>query len=234
MRKLKETAARCTSAVLIVHHTRKGGDAGNVETISGAAAITNLARRAIMPVTPTVEEAIRLGILPSERLQHFKLVDAKSNLVPRAADSPLYRLLSVELPNPEPPFYPKGDNVQAITRVVQPLQPSGVANANDMKIEAAILELVDRGKTIDGQAYPYSPSLAGATNERAILADAMAAAANATTPRQWHSCDLEAAVKTAIGRMRTDGRLVVAAMKVLMANPGRFRGRALGLKAVPI
>jgi hypothetical protein len=36
MRKLKEIAARNECAVLIVHHTRKGGDAGNVETISGA------------------------------------------------------------------------------------------------------------------------------------------------------------------------------------------------------
>ena len=50
MRKLKEIAAGHNDcAVLIVHHTRKGGDAGNVEAISGAAAITNLARRAIMP-----------------------------------------------------------------------------------------------------------------------------------------------------------------------------------------
>ena len=52
MRKLKEIAARYECAVLIVHHTRKGGDAGNVEAVSGAAAITNLSRRAIMPVTP--------------------------------------------------------------------------------------------------------------------------------------------------------------------------------------
>jgi hypothetical protein len=62
-------------------------------------------------------------------------MDAKSNLVPRAADSPLYRLHSVVLPNPEPPLYPKGANVQAITRVVLPIQPSGAANADDMKIE---------------------------------------------------------------------------------------------------
>ena len=41
----------------------------------------------------------------------------------------------------------------------------------------AILDLVDRGKMIDGQSYPYSPSLAGAQNERALLDDAMAAVA---------------------------------------------------------
>jgi hypothetical protein len=79
------------------------------------------------------------------------LVDAKSNLAPRVVDCPLYRLLSVELPNPEPPLYPNGDNVQAITRVVLPIQPSGVASAEDMKIEAVILEVVDHGKRTSGE-----------------------------------------------------------------------------------
>jgi hypothetical protein len=231
MRKLKEIAARNQCAVIIVHHTRKGGDAGNVEAISGAAAITNLARRAIMPAPLTDEDIKRLGILRSERLQYFKLVDAKSNLVPRAADSPLYRLIGVELPNPEPPLYRKGDNVQAITRVVLPTQ-SG-ANPDDLKMELAVMEVVARGKEIDGQAYPYSPSLAGATNERALLADAMAAVEKATAPRQWHHADLEEAVKTVITRMQANGRLVVRAMKDLMPHPGRFR-KARGLKAIPI
>lgn len=233
MRKFKEIAAQYECAVLIVHHTRKGGDAGNVETISGAAAITNLARRAIMPAPLTDADCTKLAILPSERSQYFKLVDAKSNLVPRAADSPLYRLHGVELPNPEPPLYPHGDNVQAITRVVLPIQPSGTATADDMKIEAAILEVVDRRKMIDGQAYPYSPSLAGATNERALLPDAVAAVANATAPRCWAPGDLEAVIKAAINKMQADGRLVVEAMAKLMPKPGRFR-KARGLKAVTV
>ena len=233
MRKLKEVAAQYACAVLIVHHTRKGGDAGNVETISGAAAISNLARRAIMPAPLTDDDIKRLGILPSERFQYFKLVDAKSNLVPRAADSPLYRLHGVELPNPEPPLYPSGDNVQAITRVALPIQNSGVANADDMKIEGAIQALVDRGKVIGGQPYPYSPSLAGANNERALLPDAMAAVENATAPRQWHSGDLKAVTNAAIKKMKADGRLVVRPMKDLMPDPGRFR-KAAGLKAVPV
>ena len=209
MRKLKEIAARNRCAVIIVHHTRKGGDAGNVEAISGAAAITpTLARRAIMPAPLTEADAARFGILPSERPQYFKLVDAKSNLVPRAVDAPLYRLVNAELPNPEPPLYPHGDNVQAITRVVLPTQPVG--DPDDLKITSAIAEVVDRGKEIDGQSYPYSPSPAGATNERALLMpDAMAAVANATAPRQWRPDDLKAVTDAAIKKMKTDGRLVV-------------------------
>ena len=157
MRKLKEIAARNQCAVLIVSHTRKGGDAGNVEAIGGAAAITNLARRAVMPAPLTAADAAEFAILPSERPQHFKLVDAKSNLAPRAVDAPLYRLVNVELPNPEPPLYPNGDNVQAITRVTLPIKSSGAVNGDDMKIEAAILDLVDHGKEIEGQALSVQP-----------------------------------------------------------------------------
>jgi hypothetical protein len=102
-----------------------------------------------------------------------------------------------------------------------------------MKIEAAILQLVDRGKEIDGQFYPYSPSPAGANNERALMPDATAAVANATAPRHWAPGDLEAAIKTAINKMLADGRLAVENVEDLMPKPGRFR-RARGLKAVPV
>ena len=109
IRELKRLATKFDCAVLVVHHTRKGADDGNAEAISGASATVNLARRAIMPVPMTEKEASNFGVLPSERFRYFKLVDAKSNLAPRSADSPWYRLHSVELPNPEPPVYPYGD-----------------------------------------------------------------------------------------------------------------------------
>ena len=135
IRELKRLAAKFDCAVLIVHHTRKGGDDSvDAEAISGAAAIVNLARRAIMPVTDDGEEAKKFGVLPSERFRYFKLVDAKSNFAPRSADSPWYQLHSVELPNPEPPLYPFGDNVQAITRVHLPLLNNAAATADDQKI----------------------------------------------------------------------------------------------------
>ena len=167
IRELKRLAAKFDCAVLVVHHTRKGADVGSAEAISGAAATVNLARRAIMPVPMTEDEAKKFGVLPSERFSYFKVVDAKSNLAPRSADSPWYQLHSVELPNPEPPLYPHGDNVQAIARVNLALLSNAAATADDQKIRRAILDLVKRGKVIDGQSYPYSPSLAGADNERA-------------------------------------------------------------------
>lgn len=224
MRELKRLAAKFNCAILVVHHTRKGGDAGNAESISGAAAIVNLARRAIMPVPMAVDETKQFGVLPSERLSYFKLVDAKSNLAPRSADSPWYQLHSVELPNPEPPLYPHGDNVQAVTREDLPLPNNAAVTEDDQKIRRAILDLVDRGKMIDGQSYPYSPSLAGAQNTRSLLDDAAAAVANATAPRQLPPGDLKAVAERAIAKMKEEGWLV----EEQISNAGRFRrGRAL-------
>ena len=163
IRELKRLATKFDCAVLIVHHTRKGPDDGNAEAISGASATVNLARRAIMPVPMTDKEATQFGVLPSERFRYFKLVDAKSNLAPRSANSPWYRLHSVELPNAEPPVYPYGDNVQAVERINLSLLQTAAVTTDDQKIRDAILDLIRRGKMIDGQSYPYSPSLAGAT-----------------------------------------------------------------------
>jgi hypothetical protein len=228
MRELKRLAVKFNCAILVVHHTRKGGDAGNAESISGAASIVNLARRAIMPVPMTEDEVNKTGVLPSERLSYFKLVDAKSNLAPRLADSAWYKLHSIELPNPEPPLYPHGDNVQAITRANLPLSNNVSAAGDDLKVRRALLNLVAGGKIIDGRPYPYSPSIAGAKNERAILDDAMAAVVNAMAPQQWSPADLEAVTKRTIEKMETEGWLVVGDMKELMSDPGRFRkGRGL-------
>jgi hypothetical protein len=229
MRALKWLATKFDCAILIVHHTRKGGDAGSAEAISGAAAIVNLARRAIMPVGISIEEAAKLGILASERHQYVRLIDAKSNLAPRASDAPLYRLHSVDLRNPEPPTYPFGDNVQAIVRVQLPLRPAGSGPTDEDKIRTVIVDLVQRGKVIDGKSYPYSPSAAGADNVRAILHDAISTAQTATAPRRWAAGDLEAVVKAIIKQLLKDGTLVALDMKDIMPEPGRFR-RARGLQ----
>ena len=87
----------------------------------------------------------------SERPRYFKLVDAKSNFALRSANSPWYRLHSVELFNAEPPIYPYGDNVQAIIRIDLPVSKHDCGD-EDQKMRSAILDLVDRGKVIDGKA----------------------------------------------------------------------------------
>jgi hypothetical protein len=178
----------------------------------------------------TDDEATKTyNILPSERFRYFKVIDAKSNLAPRSGDTPWYELCSVELPNPDPPVYPFGDRVQAIARIDIPLAGTASTDPDDQKIRKAILDIVHRGKLIDGKSYPYSPSPAGANNERALLDDATAAVASATVPKIWKPSDLKAVTKRAIAKMTTEGWLVVGDMKDLMSKPGRF-AKVRGLK----
>jgi hypothetical protein len=228
MRALKRLAIEFDCAILIVAHTNKTGDPGTAGAISGAASIVNHSRRAIMPVTFTATEALKLGIV-SEHWRYFKLVDAKSNLVPRGVDPPLYRLHSVELPNPEPPTYPHGDNVQAVVRVQLPIQGGGTGSSDEGKIRQAIIELVNGGKEIDGKWYPYSPSPAGADNIRALLPDAIAVARAATAAEQWSLGNLEAVVKAIIKDLQKEKVLVSRPIEELISDPGRFR-RLRGLK----
>src|SRR5262249_1738857 len=145
---------------------------------------------------------------PSERFRYFKVVASKSNLAPASSDTPWYELCTVELPNAEPPVYPSGDRVQAVARKQFRTLASPATAVEDLKIKRAILDVVDRGTVIDGQRYPYSPNTTGAKNQRAILDDAMAAAANATAPRQWLPGDLQAAVERSINKMKAGGWLV--------------------------
>jgi hypothetical protein len=102
------------------------------------------------------------------------------------------------------------------------------ATVDEQKIQRAILDIVARGKIIEGQSYPYSPRDVGAKNERTLLHDAIAAVRNATAPRQWSPGDLEAVTKRAIDKIKNEGGIVVGDMKDLMSEPGRFRkGRGL-------
>ena len=228
MRALKGLATEFDCAILIVAHTNKTGEPGTAGAVSGAASIVNLARRAIMPVWVSEQEAKAWGILPSEQARYIKLIDAKSNLVPRSNNVPVYRLHSVELPNAEPPVYPLGDNVQAVLRVQVPI-PNGITGSTDEdKIRKSILDLVDQGKTIEGKAYPYSPSPAGADKKRALFPDAITAARTATAPRQWSPGDLEAVVKGAFKSMLAEGALVSRPLTELVPKADRFqRGRGL-------
>jgi AAA domain len=221
LRKLKSLAIKYDCSMLVVHHNKKGGERDNQESIANAAAIVNLARCAIMPVPMTAEEAKELGILPSERHQYFRLVNAKPNYTPKSEDSPWYQLHSIPLPNPELPLYEHGDNVQAVARVSLPLPKTAAEAAENENVQRAILDLVERGKLLEGEWYPYSPNITGAKNMRALLDDAMAAIADATAHRQWRPKDLQAVVHAAIDKMKGDRWLYEKEIE-----KGRFRQRS--------
>jgi hypothetical protein len=231
MRKLKALAVKNNCAILIVHHTRKGGKGSDLgseaEAISGAAAIVNLARRALMPLTMAVDEVKAFSVLPSQRLQYFKLVDAKSNLAPLSAEAPWYELVSEELFNAEPPTYPHGDRVQAIKRAqLTRSKVLSFAGPEQQTIRFEILKLIDRRLTIDGEKVPYSPNSTGNNKKRAILDDAMAAVEQASEDREWLPRDLRAVVERELEALKHDGWIIVEPIE-----KGRFR-RGHGLQAI--
>jgi hypothetical protein len=233
MRRLKALAVMFDCAMLVVHHTRKGRSTGDdpaeeAERIGGAAAIVNLARRAIMPVTMTnAETKAYPSVLPSERFKYFKLADVKSNLAPLSAEAPWYELATVDLPNAEPPTYPHGDRVQAVKRARLTRQKAGSPlGSEQLAIRFELMKLVDRGVTIDGETVPYSPNSTGKNNQRAILDTAMAAVERATPDREWLSRDLRASIERELEALKQEGCVVVEEIKT-----GRFR-RGHGLQPV--
>jgi hypothetical protein len=227
MREVKNLAIKFNCAILIVLHTRKGGDLTNADAISGASAVVNLARRAIMPATMTEPEAKNFGLLPSERLSYLKLVDAKSNLAPLSAETPWYKLVNIELPNIEPPTYPHGDRVQAIERAK--LNTSYVSFSPGLEQQAIrfeILKLIDRGLVIGGEEVPYSPNSTGKNKMRAILDDAMASVKRASVDREYAPRDLRAVAERELEALKHEGWVIVEPIK-----KGRFR-RNQGLRPV--
>lgn len=224
MGKLKYLAREYECAVLIIHHTRKGADAGSAEAVSGAASIVNLARCAIMPVPLLDEECAKFGILPSEGSSCLRLANPKANFAPGAQEE-VYRLHNVELPNAEPPLYPHGDRVQAIAKH-DPLAVQSMLSL-EQQARAVILPLVARGKDIGGVRYPYTANNSGSTAARALLPDAMSAI-EAATSRSWQGEDLRSVTRNAISSMLKDGTIVKKALKELMAKPGNS-GRTQGL-----
>lgn len=220
MRALKRLANKHCCAIYILHHTRKGGDLTNAEAIGGASAIVNLSRRAEQALPMTAEEAHQNGVLPSDRSSYFKVVSSKANLVVRSDDNTWYRLHGVLLPNAQLPWYPNGDNVQAVERVMLPLTHT-VAAPIEAAVRKAIVETVDAGKIIDGKRYPYSPNIAGAANQRGLLDDAIAAAALATAG-SLNGNDLSVIVPRCIKALTAEGVLVVGEIP-----QGRFRRGAM-------
>ncbi len=218
MRALKRLATKFGCAILILHHNKKGGDGTDAESVTGAAAIVNLARRALMAVPMRSEEAKNLGVLPSQSSAYFRVVASKSNLAPRSNSGAWYRLDNIPLPNAEPPTYQEGDRVQAVVRVQLPLQMGLAAAADDQAIRGAILDVVERGKLINGVRVPYSPNVTGAKNLRSLLEDAIAAAQRVIT-QQRPAEDVRAIVEGCIRSLRAEGALVQERI-----GTGRFRG----------
>lgn len=130
-----EIAEDANCAVLLIHHTRKGAAAGDIDAARGASALIGAARAGFTLTAMTSEEASEFGIPEDQRRRHVRLDDAKANLAPPSDKARWFRLDSVQLGN-STDLYPKGDSVQAVVAweppsIWQELTPQAINDALD-------------------------------------------------------------------------------------------------------
>ena len=174
MGSLARLAATRRMSVALAHHVSKGREVSSAESAMGAASFINLARiaLAIEPLDP--KNAGQVGVPPWKAWQYFRVLGTKQNFSPPGATDRWFRLVSVEIPNGQPPIYPNGDHVA----VVEPFHPgaSGPAFPRGLvrdvlaAIDAASPPLSQRKQARDRYAVPVitqaiAPHRSGAASE---------------------------------------------------------------------
>lgn len=127
-------AERAECAIMLVHHFRKGGTAGDADAFRGASALVDAARAAVALSTMSEKDADRLGIEDDKRRFYVRADNAKLNLAPPPSEAVWVRLNNVELPN--------GDRVQAVSRW-EPPSPWG---SLPMRLVVQILDRIAAGR----------------------------------------------------------------------------------------
>lgn len=135
-----QVAKEADCAVWLVHHFRKGGKGGDVESVRGAGAIQGAARSMFNISSMVAEEADKLGVPSDQFWQYIRHDNVKQNMAPPATNAVWYKLVGIELGNGTEE-YPEGDFVQAVESWVPPT-PWG-----DMpwSLIERILNLIDGG-----------------------------------------------------------------------------------------
>ena len=144
------TAIMCNIGVLLIHHTRKGAIAGDVDAIRGAGALVNHARIAIGLSPMSTDERETMNIPKEDARSLVRIDDLKFNYSARAAEARWVKLESVPLGNTWHEDYPDGDLVQVPVNWTPPA-PTVVTAA----LANIILDELERG-TSEGERYTTS------------------------------------------------------------------------------
>jgi hypothetical protein len=121
-----ELAGRTHCSILLVHHTRKGAQAGEAESSRGASSIVGNVRAAFTLAPMSSEDAKELGVSGDEKRFLIRLDDAKANMAPKSEKAEWIKLLSQNLGNATEE-YPSGDNVQVVSSWLPPDLWEGVS-----------------------------------------------------------------------------------------------------------
>ena len=140
-------AAKGDCAVWLIHHFRKGGQAGDSESFRGAVAVQGAARVMSTLSVMSAEEADKLGVPVEEKWQYVRKDSAKANLAPQADRADWFQLASVPIGNPTLE-YPLGDNVQTVLPWKPPTAFDGVAWSDILRC----LQMIDAGPG-EGEFY---------------------------------------------------------------------------------
>jgi hypothetical protein len=215
MAELTRLAVELDIGIVIAHHTAKGRDVTSQEAASGAAAIVNSARISLAIEGASERDAGSLGVMPDQARRFLHVLSAKANLTPPVAGRRWLELVSVQLPNAEPPLYPVGDSVQ----VVVPYTPKPGASPAGAQAMAAALAAIRTA-----QPLLSSDRRAGDRYAAPILAAAIA-------PHLPGGRASEADGKAVLDTLLRQGAVRVQQMKVPRRN-GRGTDDRLCLVAV--
>ncbi|WP_161993649.1 helicase RepA family protein [Muricoccus nepalensis] len=148
-----EIANEAGCAVLLIHHTRKGAVAGDIESARGAVALTSAARAAFTLTAMTPDEASGFGIPEGQRRRYVRLDEGRASIAPPSEKARWFELANVNLGNGTPE-YPEGDDVQALAAWEPPalLKDLSPQDCN------AVLDLIAEGP---GRGQQFTASKAG-------------------------------------------------------------------------
>ena len=203
MRELVGLATRRRMAVALAHHASKGRDITSADSAMGAASFINLARIALSIEPLEEKNAGTIGLPPWEAKSVFRVIPTKQNFSPPDANDRWFRLISVPMPNAEPPVYMTGDQVA----VVEPFQPgmSGPAFPNALVRDAL--------RSIDAASPPLTTSKRSSARYAApVVADAI------KMHRSGQASEVEG--KAVLDHLMSAGLVAVADVKVPRGSKG--------------
>lgn len=140
--KFRAKAQELKIAVGIIHHTRKGAQANEVDAVRGASSVVGAARVVLTVTSMSEEEAGALGINPMSRRSFFRVDTPKSNYH-QAHEADWHELIEHDLDN--------GERVAA----AHPWAPKGQVISPECQVEFE--RIVANGH----EGEPWSPRLSG-------------------------------------------------------------------------
>lgn len=140
----RRIAIECNCAVLLVHHTRKGGNASeksneqnsNADSARGGGAQIGVVRRMFTLAKMDSGTAAKLNVPDNQRYWFIRFDDAKTNITAPSQDAQWFKFQSIALNNGTG-LYKEGDKVGVLChKTIEEIQSSGV---DEMKSDRVVL-----------------------------------------------------------------------------------------------